>query len=87
VPACPVTDVPEQKRGAFAPPFRYPTFELPAEVGEGANSAVAAALIFTGHGGGVFAVSDIFSLSERQMARISPLFPLSHGVPRVMMDV
>ena len=25
----------------------------------------------------------LFLLSERQMARISPLFPLSHGVPRV----
>ena len=24
-----------------------------------------------------------FLLSERQMARISPCFPLSHGVPRV----
>ena len=24
-----------------------------------------------------------FLLSERQMARISPYFPLSHGVPRV----
>ncbi|PBB39973.1 hypothetical protein CK222_30680 [Mesorhizobium sp. WSM3866] len=26
---------------------------------------------------------DLFLLSERQMARISPHFPLSHGVPRV----
>lgn len=26
---------------------------------------------------------DLFLLSERQMARISPYFPLSHGVPRV----
>ena len=26
---------------------------------------------------------DLFLLSERQMARISPFFPLSHGVPRV----
>jgi hypothetical protein len=25
----------------------------------------------------------LFLLSERQMARISPYFPLSHGVPRV----
>ena len=25
----------------------------------------------------------VFLLSERQMARISPYFPLSHGVPRV----
>ncbi|MGK9264234.1 IS5 family transposase [Sinorhizobium meliloti] len=28
-------------------------------------------------------MSDLFLLSERQMARISPYFPLSHGVPRV----
>ncbi len=28
-------------------------------------------------------MSDLFLLSERQMARISPFFPLSHGVPRV----
>ena len=28
-------------------------------------------------------MSDMFLLSERQMARISPFFPLSHGVPRV----
>jgi transposase len=28
-------------------------------------------------------MSDLFWLSERQMARISPFFPLSHGVPRV----
>ena len=28
-------------------------------------------------------MSELFSLSERQMARISPFFPLSHGVPRV----
>lgn len=28
-------------------------------------------------------MSDVFLLSERQLARISPLFPLSHGVPRV----
>ncbi len=28
-------------------------------------------------------MSDVFLLSERQMARISPFFPLSHGVPRV----
>src|SRR6201993_1569435 len=25
----------------------------------------------------------LFLLSERQMARISPYFPLSHGIPRV----
>jgi transposase len=28
-------------------------------------------------------MSDLFLLSERRMARISPFFPLSHGVPRV----
>lgn len=28
-------------------------------------------------------MSDLFLLSERQMARISPCFPLAHGVPRV----
>ncbi|NHT76653.1 transposase [Rhizobiaceae bacterium CRRU44] len=28
-------------------------------------------------------MSDLFLLSERQMARISPFFPLAHGVPRV----
>lgn len=28
-------------------------------------------------------MSDLFLLSERQMARISPFFPLSHEVPRV----
>ena len=28
-------------------------------------------------------MSDLFLLSERQMARLSPFFPLSHGVPRV----
>ena len=28
-------------------------------------------------------MSDLFLLSESQMARISPCFPLSHGVPRV----
>ena len=28
-------------------------------------------------------MSDLFLLSERQLARISPFFPLSHGVPRV----
>ena len=28
-------------------------------------------------------MSDLFLLSERQMARISPHFPLSHGVARV----
>ena len=29
------------------------------------------------------AMGDLFLLSERQMARISSHFPLSHGVPRV----
>ena len=28
-----------------------------------------------------------FLLSERQMARISPYFPLSHGVPRVVSGI
>jgi transposase len=28
-------------------------------------------------------MGDLFLLSARQMARISPFFPLSHGVPRV----
>ena len=28
-------------------------------------------------------MGDVFLLSERQMARISPFFPLAHGVPRV----
>jgi transposase len=28
-------------------------------------------------------MSDLFLLSERQMARISPYFPPSHGMPRV----
>ena len=28
-------------------------------------------------------MGDLFLLSARQMARISPYFPLSHGVPRV----
>src|SRR5664279_5977136 len=28
-------------------------------------------------------MDDLFLLSERQMARISPFFPLTHGVPRV----
>ena len=28
-------------------------------------------------------MTDLFLLSEDQMARISPFFPLSHGVPRV----
>ena len=28
-------------------------------------------------------MGDLFLLSGRQMARISPYFPLSHGVPRV----
>ena len=28
-------------------------------------------------------MSGLFLLSERQMARISPHFPLAHGVPRV----
>ena len=32
--------------------------------------------------GGV-AMDDLFLLSEAQMRRIEPYFPLSHGVPRV----
>ncbi|MFE8871723.1 hypothetical protein ACE4RV_00825, partial [Acetobacter persici] len=28
-------------------------------------------------------MSDVFILSERQMERIEPFFPLAHGVPRV----
>ena len=28
-------------------------------------------------------MDDLFLQSERQMARISPFFPLAHGVPRV----
>src|SRR6476660_8976506 len=28
-------------------------------------------------------MDDLFLLSEPQMARISPYFPLSHGIPRV----
>ena len=28
-------------------------------------------------------MGDLFLLSARQMARISPHFPLAHGVPRV----
>jgi transposase len=28
-------------------------------------------------------MSDVFMLSERQMERIEPFFPLAHGVPRV----
>ena len=28
-------------------------------------------------------MSEMFLLSEDQMARISPFFPLSHGMPRV----
>ena len=28
-------------------------------------------------------MDDLFLLSERQMAMISPFFPLAHGVPRV----
>lgn len=28
-------------------------------------------------------MSDVFLLSERQMKRIEPFFPLAHGVPRV----
>ena len=28
-------------------------------------------------------MSALFLLSERQLARLSPFFPLSHGVPRV----
>ena len=29
-------------------------------------------------------MGDLFLLSERQMARMSPSFPISHGVPRVV---
>lgn len=29
------------------------------------------------------AMSEVFSLSERQMKRIEPVFPLVHRVPRV----
>lgn len=28
-------------------------------------------------------MTDMILLSEAQMARISPFFPLSHGIPRV----
>jgi transposase len=28
-------------------------------------------------------MGDLFLLRERQMTRISPYFPLAHGVPRV----
>lgn len=28
-------------------------------------------------------MGNLFLLSERQMARIAPFFPLSHGIPRV----
>ena len=28
-------------------------------------------------------MADLFLLNERQMARLSPHFPLAHGVPRV----
>jgi transposase len=28
-------------------------------------------------------VSDVFMLSERQIERVEPFFPLAHGVPRV----
>ena len=28
-------------------------------------------------------MSELFLLNERQMAPLSPFFPLSHGVPRV----
>lgn len=28
-------------------------------------------------------MTEMFLLTEDQMARISPFFPLSHGVPRV----
>jgi transposase len=28
-------------------------------------------------------MNGLFLLSKRQMARISPFFPLAHGVPRV----
>src|SRR6478752_2976534 len=33
--------------------------------------------------GGGFAMDDLLLLSEAQMRRIEPYFPLSHGVPRV----
>jgi len=42
---------------------------------EGAVDSLAA------HGG--VAMDDLFLLSEAQMRRIEPYFPLSHGVPRV----
>jgi putative transposase len=29
-------------------------------------------------------MDDLFLLSEAQMRRIEPFFPLSHGVPRVV---
>jgi transposase len=32
---------------------------------------------------GGIAMTDLFLLSEAQMRRIEPFFPLSHGVPRV----
>ncbi|WP_354857728.1 hypothetical protein [Acetobacter fabarum] len=28
-------------------------------------------------------MSDVFMLSERQIERVEPFFPLAHGVPRV----
>lgn len=31
----------------------------------------------------VLRVDDLFLLSEAQMRRIAPYFPLSHGIPRV----
>ena len=34
-------------------------------------------------GGRTPSMSDLFWLSERQLAKIEPYFPLSHGVPRV----
>jgi len=35
------------------------------------------------HGKGDFVMSDLFWLSEQQLMKIEPYFPLAHGVPRV----
>jgi transposase len=35
------------------------------------------------YGGGLVAMSDLFKLSERQVARVSPFFQLLHGMLRV----
>ncbi|GEL50743.1 hypothetical protein ATR01nite_18180 [Acetobacter tropicalis] len=40
-------------------------------------------MIFTGLPRESERVSDVFLLSERQMERIEPFFPLAHEVPRV----